>query len=208
MTGNLRTMMSDEDLARRMNAKLVPDLRGQAIVVDFAEAVDTRLLEHLHRIRLQKELLDKGEAGFYRSKIANPLWFHRLKCQTCRKKMAKVGDDLYCCQTPRCAAMGNRIRKPRGRGITGIVVDPKWIERTEERTVSLASTSDLAPMSNQQQVWIPNAPSGQLVTTYTVKFTRRCVPLLDRRYDAAVVVAIYRTIEALADQMGWTLKGV
>lgn len=197
-----QVQMSDEELIRRVNRKLTPELRQCAILIEFVEPIALPWLQHLTLCRLYTEQANRGEdAKRHRPRLTDPKWVARQKCHVCDGKIRQVGEhDIFVCSNPRCIIRGKRIAKATSHaGVVSVLWNRAFVEfyrddewkTTEDRGELLKLTaSDLG---------------GRTVRGKT-PFLKCCIAALNKRYHPTELAAIYRTIGCLADQMGWKLK--
>ena len=198
-----QTALTDEELVRRVNRKLMPALRQCAILVEFVEPVSLPVLQDLTRCRLYAEQANRGEdATRHRPRLTDPAWVARQKCHVCSGKLRQVGEhDVFVCANPLCIIRGQRIAKATtAAGVASVLWNRSFVARWREDVY-------VTPRSGQDFMDI-NSPSdlqGETVRRRT-PFLKCCIAALNKRYHAAELAAIYRTIGCLADQKGWKLK--
>lgn len=189
---------SDEELIRRVNRRLMPELKQCAILCEFAEPVSLPSLQDLTCCRLFAFQWKKGEVNRHRPRLTDPAWVARQRCHVCGGKLAQIGEnDQFMCQNVRCIVRGQRIAKASVRGgITSVLWNRAFVAFVKTETWSApADTGVLIDTSGELQTVEKQIP-----------WLNRCIACLDRRYGPSELAAIYRTIGCLADQKGWKLK--
>jgi hypothetical protein len=195
----IQTQLSDEELVRRVNGRLIPALRQSAVLVEFAEPVSLPLLQDLTLVRLHQTELDRSEDARYLASLSDPAWFQRIKCHVCGGPVRLVGlGDVYLCKNARCVMATQKIAKLSHRGVTSVMWNRFFVARIERRHwITPGVTAQLIDVDSTRRPHVSE-----------VVYLNRCIAMLDRRYDPVAIAAVYRTIGALADQKGWKLKGV
>lgn len=204
--------LSDEDMVRRINRNLMPELRQCALLLEFAEPVKLPQLQDLTLVRLYREQQQNGEPDRFMLRVTDPAYHKRLSCHACGGGVRLAGSDaVYTCRNARCAMSGVRIAKLRHQGITAVRWHRSFVHHWEAVTVGGNVTVDFERLmdddrpveAKQQADAIVEAMQQQQVRQ--VPWLTRAIATLDRRYDDTVLAAAYRTVGALADQKGWKL---
>jgi hypothetical protein len=194
----MQIQLSDEELVRRINGRLIPELRQSAVLVEFAEPVSLPHLQDLTLVRLHQTELDRSEDARYLASISDPAWHQRVRCHVCGGGVRLVDfGDVYQCKNARCVMATQRVAKLSHRGVTSVMWSRPFVARWESREWQTPAgiMAQLIDVSRETKTHTTQVP-----------FLNRCIAMLDRRYDPVAIAAVYRTIGALADRKGWRLK--
>lgn len=193
----MQVQLSDEELVRRVNRKLLPALRQSAVHVQFSEPVSLPLLQDLTLVRLHESEESRSEDKRYLAKLSDPQWHSRIRCHVCGGAIRLVGPDVYVCKDGRCVMATQKVAKLSHRGVVSVMWNRSFVARYDQRTWQTPRDTGIL---------IDVQPDGLTPHTAAVPMLGQCIAMLDRRYDAVAIAAVYRTIGALADQKGWRLK--
>lgn len=190
---------SDEELIRRVNRRLMPELKQCAILCEWAEPVSLPALQDLTRCRLFNWQWEKGEVNRHRPRLTDPDWVARQRCHVCGGKLVQIGEnDRFVCRNARCIIRGKQVAKATVRGgVTSVLWNQAFV--AFHKPASWQTPVDTGVLVDVRADEVETVEKQ-------IPWLNRCIACLDRRYDASELAAIYRTIGCLADQKGWKLK--
>lgn len=197
----IQTAKSDEDIIRKVNRLLKPDLKQCAVLLSFCDPVSIGELRALLAIKLYKTHIQAGEDDFYMIGLEDKqAWTDRLSCMVCRTSMKRgFREDVYVCSNGNCSRFNKQVWKCRGQGVKRLVFGKPMVSHIETRTwQDCPGTGD--------GIFDVDLSARPVQRTAAIKYLNSVVVLLDRRYPDTVLAAVYRSCGTVGDLMGWRLK--
>lgn len=160
-------------------------LRGQSVLLRFAEAVPSNRVGEFYRVQFTESLLRKGETDFRMAEVVQPQRVGVTTCKRCRKPTTRKDAETTFCVNRACEVFGKSQQCGPVRGVVRVMTFPDHVDYVEE-----------VEMVDED---------GNTIIERT-DYVSRCLLIFDRRYDDAARVAIVRAAAELCSGLGWRLK--
>lgn len=185
--------VTDREILRRTQAAVPPEIRQNAILIEFSDPIDKRGANDFYRIGLTEVHLskgenDQGEDSFFMPEVFQPQRCGMKLCGGCRQLMDRRSLTVSLCRNPNCRLFNREVHDGPVRGVVRVDCPADYVVGV--RTVNAVTRKGRV-----------------LPQTIEIVLTRGVLLILDRRYPESVLAAVWRTAKALGELKGWNIKG-